>query len=131
MNNISSNATNFKRISSVCFSLISLIFLTSCVNPEQLKAEAEKVSQQEKTFQATQAQLETEMNAKDKVVFVKKKITAGGTIAAADVGEREMDVSETPIDALSSKSQAIGRKVKRGFAKDDIVCQHQLVVADK
>src|SRR5271156_4813277 len=113
MNETSRNATSCKMISLVCSLFSSLVFLTSCVNAEQLKAETEKVNQQEKNFQETQAQLEAQMSAKDKVVFFKKEISKGATVAAGDVGEREEYVSQTPIDALSSKSQATARKVKR------------------
>jgi len=85
------------------------------------------VSEQEKTFQAKQLELEAAMNAKHKVVCVKRHIAEGGTIKPGDLCVREL--IEVPIDALSNPAEAIGKKVKCALSVDDIVCQHQVFQA--
>jgi flagella basal body P-ring formation protein FlgA len=87
-----------------------------------------KVSEQEKTFQVKQLELEARRNAVHKAVCVKRHIAEGDTIKPGDIGVREL-IGEIPIDALSNTSEAIGKKAKCAMSADDIVCQHQLFQA--
>jgi pilus assembly protein CpaB len=85
-----------------------------------------KVSEQEKTFQAKQAELETKMNQKGKVVYTIKDIPEGQTIPTEALEEREIEQSKIPQDALTSASLAAGRVAKYGISTGQIVSQHDL-----
>jgi flagella basal body P-ring formation protein FlgA len=86
-----------------------------------------KVSEQEKTFQVKQLELEAKMNAKHIVVCVKRRIAEGDMIKPGDIGMRELDETKVPIDALSNTSEAIGKHSKCTLSVNDIVCQHLLI----
>jgi flagella basal body P-ring formation protein FlgA len=111
---------NIRRTLSIGITVSSLIFLTSCAN-------IERTNVQTKSFEQEEAEIEARMNAKSKVVCIKKNIAEGGTLKAADIEERESYTSSIPIDGLTSKSQAVGRQVKRDMDTDEVVCQHQLI----
>jgi len=74
-----------------------------------------KVSEQEKTFQSKQAELEQKMNAKGKVVYTIKDIPEGQTIPTEALEEREIEQSKIPQDAITSASLAAGRVAKYVF----------------
>src|ERR1700722_5245087 len=71
-----------------------------------------KLSEQEKTFQVRELELEARMNGKGTVVFIKKNIADGAILKAADLEVREIERGKIPIDALSNERQAIGSKIK-------------------
>jgi pilus assembly protein CpaB len=85
-----------------------------------------KVSEQEKNYQAKQAELETKMNQKGKVVYTIKDIPEGQTIPTEALEEREIEQSRIPADALTSASLAAGRVAKYGISTGQIVSQHDL-----
>jgi pilus assembly protein CpaB len=85
-----------------------------------------KVSEQEKTFQSKQAELEQKMNAKGKVVYTIKDIPEGQTIPTEALEEREIEQSKIPQDAITSASLAAGRVAKYGISTGQIVSQHDL-----
>jgi pilus assembly protein CpaB len=85
-----------------------------------------KVSEQERTFQAKQAELETKMNQKGKVVYTIKDIPEGQTIPTEALEEREIEQSKIPQDALTSASLAAGRVAKYGISTGQILSQHDL-----
>jgi pilus assembly protein CpaB len=85
-----------------------------------------KVSEQEKTFNAKQAELETKMNQKGKVVYTIKDIPEGQTIPTEALEEREIEQAKIPQDAVASASLAAGRVAKYGIANGSIVSQHDL-----
>lgn len=85
-----------------------------------------KVSEQEKTFQSKQAELEQKMNAKGKVVYTIKDIPEGQTIPTEALEEREIENSKIPQDAITSASLAAGRVAKYGISTGQIVSQHDL-----
>jgi pilus assembly protein CpaB len=85
-----------------------------------------KVSEQEKTFQSKQAELESKMNAKGKVVYTIKDIPEGQTIPTEALEEREIEQQKIPADAITSASLAAGRVAKYGISSGQIVSQHDL-----
>jgi pilus assembly protein CpaB len=85
-----------------------------------------KVSEQEKTFQSKQAELEQKMNAKGKVVYTVKDIPEGQTIPTEALEEREIEQAKIPQDAITSASLAAGRVAKYGISTGQIVSQHDL-----
>jgi len=85
-----------------------------------------KVSEQEKTFQVKQQELENKMNAKGKVVYTIKDIPEGQTIPTEALEEREIEQSKIPQDAITSSSLAAGRVAKYGISTGQIVSQHDL-----
>lgn len=85
-----------------------------------------KVSEQETTFKAKQAELESKMNAKGKVVYTVKDIPEGATIPTEALEEREIEQSKIPQDAITSASLAAGRVAKYGISAGQIVSQHDL-----
>jgi pilus assembly protein CpaB len=85
-----------------------------------------KVSEQEKTFQSKQQELEAKMSLKGKVVYAIKDIPEGATIPTEALEERELEQSKIPQDAITSASLAAGRVAKYGISSGQIVSQHDL-----
>jgi pilus assembly protein CpaB len=85
-----------------------------------------KVTEQEKTFQAKQAELESKMSQKGKVVYTIKDIPEGQTIPTEALEEREIEAAKIPQDAITSASLAAGRVAKYGISTGQIVSQHDL-----
>lgn len=85
-----------------------------------------KVTEQQKSFEAKQAELENKMNAKGKVVYTIKDIPEGQTIPTEALEEREIEQSKIPQDAITSASLAAGRVAKYGISTGQIVSQHDL-----
>jgi pilus assembly protein CpaB len=85
-----------------------------------------KVTEQEKTFQAKQAELEQKMSQKGKVVYTIKDIPEGQTIPTEALEEREIEAAKIPQDAITSASLAAGRVAKYGISTGQIVSQHDL-----
>jgi pilus assembly protein CpaB len=85
-----------------------------------------KVSEQETQFKAKQAELETKMSMKGKVVYTIKDIPEGQSIPTEALEEREIEQSKIPQDAITSASLAAGRVAKYGIATGTIVSQHDL-----
>ncbi len=88
-----------------------------------------KVEEQEKIFQAKQAELESKMNAKGTIVYAVKNIPEGTVFKVDQLAEREIEQSKIPVDAITSASIVVGRKAKYDVASGQIVSQHDIALS--
>ncbi len=79
------------------------------------------------TFQEKQAALEAEMNAKVKVVLAARDIRKGTVWRKDQLVEKEVAASTVPDRAIEHASAAIGRKVRYGVDKGQVVCEQDIV----
>ena len=83
-------------------------------------------SVRDKTFNDTITEMERKNNAKTKVVYVIKDIADGQVITSEALEEKEIELTRTPQDAVTSSTIAIGRTVKYGVSMGQILSTHDL-----
>ncbi|CAN5500825.1 hypothetical protein BH11CYA1_BH11CYA1_33360 [soil metagenome] len=83
-------------------------------------------SGRDKAFNEQLQDLERKNSAKAKVVYVIKDIADGQVITSDALEEKEIELTRTPQDALTSSNLAIGRTVKYGVTMGQILSTHDL-----
>ncbi len=83
-------------------------------------------SGRDKAFNEQLQDLERKNSAKTKVVYVIKDIADGQMITSEALEEKEIELTRTPQDAVTSSTIAIGRTVKYGVSMGQILSTHDL-----
>jgi flagella basal body P-ring formation protein FlgA len=86
----------------------------------------DRISEQEKTFKAKQAELEAMMNQKGKVVYATQDIPKGVVIETEALEEHEVEERRIPNDAMTSIELCAGRKARYPIGAGQIVGQADL-----
>src|SRR5580700_3570951 len=73
------------------------------------------------TYDAKTKELQSQLQAKGKVVFALKDIPEGQSIPSEAIEERECEQSKIPVDALTSASLAMGRVTKYGISTNQLI----------
>lgn len=83
-----------------------------------------KMNESEERVAQTQKALEAQQNQKAMALFAAKDIEADAEITAEDLEEKEVEASKVPVDACTSKSEAMGQIAAFQIPVGQIVSRH-------